>query len=90
MAHDDDLIERYIDPASRRRGAAEARIAGAGVHVWALVGAWLDEGEDAGQVAADYGLPREAVEAALAYYDRHRAVIDAQLTLHAAAVAPAS
>jgi uncharacterized protein (DUF433 family) len=39
---------------------------------------------DVAQLAAAYALPREAVEAALAYYHRHKELIDARIALNAA------
>lgn len=80
----DTLIDRYIvaDPLGR---PDRARIAGSGVEVWALI-AYL-RAYTVEQTAADYHLSCEAVEAAWAYYERHRAVIDARLTLHDAAFA---
>jgi uncharacterized protein (DUF433 family) len=88
-----DLIERYVDPDTGRyaHGRADARLRGSGTPVWALVGhlrAVVGEQADhptpaaIGQLAEDYALPREAVEAVLAYYRRHKALIDARLTLH--------
>ena len=76
----EELIGQYIDPESTVTGPAEARIAG--VHVWALIGYLRANGDDADQAAADYDLPHEAIEAARAYYLRHRAAIDARLALH--------
>ena len=40
---------------------------------------------DKAKVAAAYDLPEQAVEAAVQYYQRHRALIDARLALNAAA-----
>ena len=76
---DQELIEKYIEPNPNRPGVAEARITGYGVSVWALVGYLEAVHGDIAQVADDYGLPREAVEAALAYYHRHKGLIDARL-----------
>jgi hypothetical protein len=39
---------------------------------------------DIGGVAADYRLPREAADAALAYYKRCKALIDARIAGNAA------
>ena len=80
----DELVACHVaaDPLGR---PDRARIAGSGVEVWALI-AYL-RAFDTAQTAADYDLPPEAVEAALAYYERHRPVIDARLTLHDAAFA---
>lgn len=82
---DPTLIERYIavDPADR--GPADARVAEYGTPVWALVAYYLGDADgDVAQVAADYELPVEAVHAALAYYQRYKAFIDAKLLLNAA------
>jgi uncharacterized protein (DUF433 family) len=75
----DDLIARYI-VRDRHTTPDQAWLADSGVQVWAIIG-YL-RGYDIDQTAADYDVPREAVEAALAYYDRHRTVIDAFLTLN--------
>ncbi len=75
-----DLISRYIEEDPRYPGPNEARIIGYGVSVWALVGYLRTADGDVERVAADYDLPVEAVEAALAYYRRHKAAIDAQIT----------
>jgi uncharacterized protein (DUF433 family) len=88
FGNDDKLIERHIDPESLAWGAAEARLVDSGVPVWAVIGAWRVAGEDADRAAADYKLSPEAARAALAYYARHRKVIDARLTLNADFFAP--
>jgi uncharacterized protein (DUF433 family) len=82
--NDDDLIKRYIEPDPHRSGPAYARLKESGVHVWALVGHWQATGRETEPVAQDYELPREAVQAALAYYRRHTAAIDAHLAANAA------
>ncbi|MCA1666583.1 MAG: hypothetical protein LC793_04120 [Thermomicrobia bacterium] len=40
---------------------------------------------DTRQVASDYDLPAEAVEAAMAYYRQHQSLIDRRGVVHAAA-----
>jgi len=80
----DTLIDRYIVPDPNGR-PDRVRITGSGAEIWALI-AYL-RAYSIEQTAIDYHLPREAVEAAIAYYKRHRAVIDARLTLHDAAFA---
>jgi uncharacterized protein (DUF433 family) len=79
------LIERHIAPDPAGRGAAYARLRDYGTPVWALIG-YLGGAAagDVEQAAADYGIPGEAVRAALAYYARHKALIDAKLLLNAA------
>jgi uncharacterized protein (DUF433 family) len=77
------LIERYIEPDPFRPGPGEARLKEYGVPVWALVGHMNAVHGRVAQVAEDYDLPKEAVEAALAFYDRHRVAIDARLESNA-------
>lgn len=81
---DTDLINRYVEPDSPRWGAAGARLHESGVEVWVLVAQLPALDGDVGQLAVAYGLPRDAVEAALAYYRRHKDVIDARIALNGA------
>jgi uncharacterized protein (DUF433 family) len=78
----DHSIDRYI-VRSPQTTPDRALLAGSGIEVWAIIG-YL-RGFDIDQTATDYDVPREAVEAALAYYERHRKVIDARLELNDAA-----
>ena len=80
---DERLIARYIEPNPHRPGLDEAWLKDYGVSVWALVGYLEAASGDVARVAADYELPREAVDAALAYYRRHKPVIDARLAANA-------
>ena len=84
MRKSDRLIERYIEPDPYRPGPGEARLKDFGVPVWALVGHMNAVHGRVAQVAEDYNLPVEAVEAALEYYRRHQATIDARLEANAA------
>ncbi len=78
LRHEEELIARYIETDPRRPGEGNARITNAGPSVWAIIGHLEGAHGDARQVADDYDLPGAAVEAAQAYYFRHRAVIDAR------------
>lgn len=80
------LIERHIAPGWDRYpgGRADARLRGYGVSVWAVVAYLQMVGGDLDRVAEDYGLPHDAVQAALAYYRQHQELIDARLRLNAA------
>jgi uncharacterized protein (DUF433 family) len=78
------LIERYVEPNPHHVGPADVRLREHCVPVWALVGYWKAAEGDVERVAADYRLPREAVEAAIAYYKRNQAVIDARIAANAA------
>jgi uncharacterized protein (DUF433 family) len=74
----------WVDPSGR--GPADARLAGYGTPVWALVAYSLGgAGRDVARIASDYGLPREAVDAAFAYFEAHREPILARLALNDAA-----
>ena len=55
--------------------------------VWALIGRLEAHGgtaEAAERVAADYELPVDAVQAAIAFYRRHRAEVDARIAANSA------
>ena len=74
-----DPLEQWIEPHSWRRGVEEARLRDPKISVWALIGHLRMVDGDLGRVAEDYRIPREAVEAAVAYYERYRSEIDARL-----------
>ncbi len=74
----DERVRRCLEPDPSHLGPAEVRLKGYGVSAWAIIGYWKATG-DIAEVAAGYDVPVEAVEAALAYYDRHRDIIDARL-----------
>jgi len=84
--NEEQLIRRHIDPDWDRYpgGRADARLRDSGVPVWALVGHLRAVGNDVDRVAADYELPREAVDAALAYYRRQKSLIEARRLLNTA------
>jgi uncharacterized protein (DUF433 family) len=83
---EDRLIQEYIDPNWDQdpAGRADARLREYGVSVWALIGHLRAIGGDVQQLAEDYELPREAVDAALAYYRQNKDYIDARLLLNSA------
>lgn len=74
----DERVRRYLEADPRYLGAAEVRLKGYSVSVWAIIGYWKATG-DLAEVAAGYDVPVEAVEAALVYYHRNRAIVDARL-----------
>ena len=77
------LIERWIEPDLM--SPAEMRLAGSGIHLWAIIGATCGQDEYIQQVAQDYAIPIDAVRAAHAYYRRHPVQIDARVEANAAA-----
>jgi len=81
----DALIAQYIEENPLRPGPADARLKDFGVAVWALI-SYLTRavGGDVEQAATDFEVPVAAVEAARAYYERHRAPIDARIAVSAA------
>jgi uncharacterized protein (DUF433 family) len=83
---DRELIERYVDLDTDRYpgGRADARLREYGVPVWALIGQMRALDGDLDQLARDFELPREAVEAAVAYYRCNKEYIDARLLLNSA------
>jgi uncharacterized protein (DUF433 family) len=73
------LIERWIRPHPYQAGPGDVVLAESSVPVYAIIGQLPVYKGNLDQVADDYEVPREAVEAALAYHRRHRAVIDARI-----------
>jgi uncharacterized protein (DUF433 family) len=80
---DDTLIDRWIEPNPHKLRTDEAWLRDSAVPVWAIVGYLEAVKGDVAQVAADYDVPREAVEGALAYYRRHKTLIDARIAANA-------
>lgn len=76
---DDELIEKYVEPDPNTRSRARARIreGEGGAPVWALIAVLADDGSNAAQIARDYDLSPEAMDAARAYYRRNKKYIDA-------------
>lgn len=80
LADKSDLIVQYIEANPYCPGIEEAVLVESGIPVWALIGAMTLAHSTPEEVAADYEIPLTAVHAALAYYERHRALIDARIT----------
>lgn len=78
--HADALIAAYIEPHPGKPGIAEYRlhVEENGYPVWAIVASLLNR-EDKEQIAREYHISREAVEAVCAYYQRNQEAIDARL-----------
>lgn len=77
------LIETYPHPS--KSGEAFWRLKDSHVPVWSIIAALLPDRSNKAQVAADYQITAETVDAAWAYYQHHRAAIDAWLLLNRAA-----
>lgn len=78
------LIARHLEPDPAQPGPAEWRLKERAVPVWAIIGALTETGDNAPQVAADYGVSREAVAAAVTYYHQNRCLVEARLAANAA------
>ena len=78
-----DVIAEYIEPDPYHPGPADVRLKEYGVHVWAIIGEYQATGRDPAYVAESYEVPLEAVQAALAYYEAHMAVIEGRLEANA-------
>ena len=81
---DDTLIARYIEQNPHYPSLDAARVREYGVSVWSIIAHLRAIGGDVAHVAADYALPCEAVEAAIAYYRRYKDLIDARIAANAA------
>ena len=92
-----DHLRRMVGPDPHRPGLARGRLLAESIPVWALVGYM---GAIAGSTEPDavtddviaetaeaYDVSREAVQAALLYYEEHRCAIDTLLEANAAALA---
>lgn len=83
----DALITTHLEPhGDPRKGEYGVYwLKESGVPVRAIIGYYQGGAEgDVDVVAKDYDVPREAVEAALAFYERDPSLIDAWLTLNRA------
>lgn len=83
----EQLIASHIEPNPVTTDIAEYRLRKEdnGYPVWSLIGDLDPDGANIDQVARDYAISREAVEAVLAFYARNRAAIDVRLAANRAA-----
>ncbi len=83
----DALIAAYIEPHPTNPGIAEyrLRVEQNGYPVWAIIGDLTANGENIAQVAHDYEISLEAIQATRAFYARHQNEIDARLAANDAA-----
>jgi len=78
ISPDEATINEYIELNPDRPALYEARLKEEKVPVWALIGYYLG-GATAKEVAEDYDLPLDVVEAAIAYYECHSEAIEARI-----------
>ena len=84
---DDELIARHVELRPVRPWPAEARLVDSAVPIWSIIGYLKAMDWDVAEVAHEFDVPQEAIEAALAYYRRHQCFIDARLAENAATLA---
>lgn len=77
----DELIARWI-VLGEYDSPHQAWIKDHGTPVWILAARLPVHSFDGRALAAEYGLPWEAFQAAMAFYDRHKAVINAKVLLN--------
>ncbi len=75
-----ELIARYIHPHPHKSGRAYARVRDTDQSVGAMIRHLQEDGDISGTAAA-YGVPEEAIWAAIAFYRRNRAILDARFLL---------
>ena len=68
---------KYLEPRPHRWRKI-LWIRGRNMHVWHLVAMMLREGETPEETAKNFALPVEAVIEALDYYQRNKALVDAE------------
>lgn len=73
---DDELIARYMEPHRYKRGRANWRLVETGTPIWVFANALEGYRGDLARLAADYDLSPAQVDAALAYYERYRDIVD--------------
>jgi uncharacterized protein (DUF433 family) len=76
---DEELVARWIEPNPHKPRPAEAWVLPRHVSVWAVIRQLELDAWKVKCVAEGFELPVEAVEAAIRYYRRHRADVDARI-----------
>jgi hypothetical protein len=77
----DALVAAYIEPHPAKPGIVNYRLKenAGGCPVWAIIGDLAPGILTPAQVAREYDISREALDAALVFYARHRDIIDARI-----------
>lgn len=77
------LIEKHIDLDYDRYPyrRADAWLRESGVSIWVIIRSLAMYHGDRDEVARDFDLSQEEIDAALAYYRRHKKYVDARIVL---------
>jgi uncharacterized protein (DUF433 family) len=86
----EELIRRFIEEDPYAPGIGAARIIGTGLQVGMVISYLRGADWDIECAASAHAIPREAVEAAQAYYHRHERAVDAWILSHVAGAEAAS
>jgi uncharacterized protein (DUF433 family) len=83
----DTLIARHIEPypGDPRIGEYRLREEDNGYPVWSVIGSLAPDGSNIEQVERDFAISRQAIEAARAFYARHKQALDDRLAANRAA-----
>ncbi len=73
---DDELIARYLEPNPYKLGKANYRLLESGMAMWVFAGRLEAANHDLAQIAWEYEISPAQIDAALAFYEQHRAAID--------------
>lgn len=73
---EDELIARYMEENRHKPSRANYRLVESGTPIWVFIGRYEAYNGDVAQLAANYGISREQIAAALAYYKRYKEIID--------------
>lgn len=79
----EQLIAQYVEPNPFGRGGHDARLKESGVSIWILVNR-LRTGTSVHDLASEYCLTEQAVEAAHAYYQQYPDLIEARIRIYEA------
>lgn len=88
----DRLIAQYVDADPVEGGDDRATLRGRGIPIWALIAMFretvsaedTDDEAAAAAVADAYGIPGEAMAAAIAYTERYPTAIEHRIAINAA------
>lgn len=77
---DDELIARYLEPNPYKPGKAYYRLVESGMAMWVFAGRLEAANYDLAQVAWEYDISPAQIDAALAFYERYKEIVDDRRT----------
>ena len=73
----DEVLDAMIELDPLKPGRHNARFVEYGYHLWAVLNSLRRTNGDIVDAAAEWGMPADAIRAAIRYYERHRELSDA-------------